>query len=214
VRQTPQTSTRIRTSIGLGTGVGSSTSCSGLPVIGPGAPRIIALIQSSCPASESRTGVDFAAEVVSVPTNADGVLYGDVLRAGWRQASYRCTYSYADTSPVAEGARSLALSLTGANGYLRIHGNGVAVSGKSALKFLLHGGSSGGQDLLLKVCVDGKWQTSVALASFGGKPGVNGWKEYAIPLASLKASRGRITEVKIWVKNAQKPLNLDWMRIE
>jgi len=135
------------------------------------------------------------AEVVSVPSTGDGLLYGDALRAGWRQATYRCTYSYADTSPVAEGTRSLALNLTGADGYLRIYGDGVAVSGKAALKLLLHGSSTGDQDLLLKVCVDGKWQTNVALTS-------------------LKASSGRITEVKIWVMKAQKPLNLDWMRIE
>lgn len=146
-------------------------------------------------------------------TNAE-TIYGDALRSGWKELGYRCSYKLTSTAPVAEGSKAVGLTLSGADGFLRFTGTGISLSGKSALKMLVHGGTAGGQQLYVRVCVNGTWQPSVALNSVGGAPLANAWTEYTIPLSTLKASTGSLTSIKIWAAGAQKPLSLDWLRLQ
>jgi hypothetical protein len=148
-------------------------------------------------------------------TNANvETIYGDALRTGWKDVSYRSSYKLASTAPVAEGSKAVGLTIPGADGFLRFTGAGISLTGKSALKLLLHGGTAGGQQLYVRACVNGTWQPSVALNSVGGSPLANAWTEYTVPLSALKAGTGTLTSIKIWAASAQKPLSLDWIRLQ
>jgi len=148
------------------------------------------------------------------PTGTGEGIYTDTLRAGWKVSSSRCSYNLTSTAPVAEGARAAGVTLSGAGGFLRFTGSDIPLSGKSALKVLVHGGTAGGQQLYVRLCINGTWQPSVALSSYGGTPLANAWSTYSIPLAALKATTGSLSSIKIWASTAQKPLSLDSLQLQ
>jgi len=148
------------------------------------------------------------------PVTAAEAIYADALRPNWKAINYRCNYNLASTAPVAEGSRAAALTISGADGFLRFTGTDIPLAGRSALKLLVHGGTAGGQQLYVRVCVNGTWQPSVALSSYGGAPLANAWSEYSVPLSALKAASGSLSSVKIWAGKAQKPLSIDSLRLQ
>lgn len=149
------------------------------------------------------------------PTGTATVLYADALVSGWTATSSKAQYNLAATSPVNTGSRSVALTITGTDGFLRIAGAGVSVSGKSYLKLAVHGGATGGQQLRIRSIVNGVQQSnSLNLRSYGALPVANGWVEYAIPLADLKAAQGTLTGLKLFAGQAEKLAYLDNIRLE
>ncbi len=162
------------------------------------------------------SGVNFTAQV---PPTAGGaaIIYDDAPALHWISAAYRAAYSLSCGTPVKQGTRSISLTISAANGYVQLSGNsssGLALAGRSALKFWIHGGATGGQPLQVRAVVDGSVQAAVNLASFGGLPQSNGWVEYTIPLSALNAAGRRLTGLRIGAPIPTKPAYLDYLRLE
>lgn len=163
----------------------------------------------------SRTGVNFTA-TASAPSGGDGtVIYDDALRNAWRSRKGRAKVTLSATSPVAQGRKSIALTVKGTDGYVEFAGDGIPVAGKRHLKFSIHGGKKGGQQLRVRSIVNGvKQENSLNLSQYGGLPVKNGWKEYTIPLADLQATNGTLTGVKFFAGKKQKKAYIDYIRVE
>lgn len=151
--------------------------------------------------------------VAGTPEDSDTAIYRDALAAGWSASRYRSAYSLSASSPVAEGSRSVALTVTGSDGYVKLSGRPIAVNGKTALRFALHGGGAGGQRLRVRLAVNGVQKRSLNLQNYG-VPRAGGWTQYSIPLADLQASAGSITAVKVGAGSPQKKAFLDHIRLE
>jgi len=140
-------------------------------------------------------------------------LYDDALLSGWSVKTSRATFNPAVTSPVAQGAQSLSLAITGKNGYVTLSGWGVPLAGKTHLRFWLHGGRTGRQALQLQATVDGVVKNSVKLSTYG-VPQANGWVQYAIPLSQLGAASGHLTGLTFSAASAQSAVYVDWLRVD
>lgn len=83
-----------------------------------------------------------------VAAGADLVVYGDSLNPTWSNWSWSTTANFTAASPVYNGSRSLAVTVTGAWGGLYLAANQtVNASAFDTLQFWVHGGSTGGQRL-------------------------------------------------------------------
>lgn len=147
------------------------------------------------------------------PAESDTTIYRDALAAGWSASGSRSVYALDSSSPVAEGSRSVALTVTGPDGYIRLSGRAIPATGKTALRFALHGGGAGGQRLRIRLTVNGVQKRSLNLRNYG-VPRAGSWTEYSIPLADLRASAGNITAVKIGAGSRQKQAFVDHIRLE
>ena len=109
-------------------------------------------------------------------------VYQDSLAAGWQDWSWGTTRQFANGSPVQSGSHSLAVQYTEAWGglYLRAE-TAVSTSSVNTLRFWLHGGSSGGQQLMVKV-VNGSegWSSGYAVTAVSAS-----WQLVEIPLSAL-----------------------------
>lgn len=162
----------------------------------------------------SRTGVNFTATATN-PSGGSSVIYDDQLRSSWTSKKGRASVTLTATNPVAQGQKSISLQVTGIDGYVELSGTGLPVAGKSAVKFSIHGGTKGGQQLRVRSIVDGVRQdNSLNLSQYGGLPVANGWKEYTIPLADLKATSGSLTGIKFFAGKKQQKAYIDYIRVE
>jgi hypothetical protein len=85
---------------------------------------------------------------------ADIPIYTDALDAEWQQWPWNdVTVDYANTSPVHTGTYSLAVTFTeGWDGFnLGYHGAQLDVSSYDTLRFYIHGGASGGQQVTFQL---------------------------------------------------------------
>jgi parallel beta-helix repeat protein len=161
----------------------------------------------------SRTGINFTAEALPLP-EAEIAIYKDTLRAGWKASVHRAKDSLSATQPVKEGTHAISLTITGKDGYLRLYGTAVSLTGKQSLRLSVHGGATGKQELRLRLMVNGDYQESVLLSSYGGAPQANGWTGYTLPLSALHATSGTLTGIKIYAGTPQKELFLDDIRVD
>ena len=161
----------------------------------------------------SRTGVNFTA--TSNPPTGSSVIYDDQLRSAWTSKRGRASVTLTATNPVAQGQKSISFQVTGIDGYVELSGTGLSVAGKSSVKFSIHGGAKGGQQLRVRSIVDGvKQESSLNLTQYGGSPVANGWKEYTIPLADLAATSGSLTGIKFFAGKKQNKAYIDYIRVE
>jgi hypothetical protein len=85
---------------------------------------------------------------------ADLPVYADALVGGWQDWSYGgITPNYANTNPVHAGSASVAITYKGGWSGLQIgyHGAELDVSAYDTFHFWIHGGSTGGQYIVLQV---------------------------------------------------------------
>jgi hypothetical protein len=158
-------------------------------------------------------GVNFAA-AVTPPAATGSIIYDDALAGGWTASKSKATYSLANQTPVQSGSASIALAITGADGYLQLAGSGLSTTGKTVLRFAVHGGKKGGQYLRVRAGVNGVEQPSVNLWSYGGAPQAGQWVEYAVPLAALKAAGGSLTNLRFTAGAATAAAYIDNIRLE
>lgn len=151
---------------------------------------------------------------VTPPPSASAVIYDDALQGGWTAQAWRAAVSLTATNPVSQGARSIALLIKGRDGNLVLQGNALSASGKTHLKFRLHGGTSGNQALRVRAIVNGVQQQSVNLWSYGGRPKKGEWVECSVPLADLGAAGANLTGLKFSAGQAQKKAFIDYIRLE
>lgn len=110
---------------------------------------------------------------------AEQPIYADTLSAGWADWSWDTTSNGANTQPVHGGTKSYAVQHTAAWAGFYLHADpAVNTTGYSHLRFLLHGGAAGGQQI--KLILNGSdVQTMVVTAQ------ANTWTQVDAPLADL-----------------------------
>ncbi|MBI4929002.1 MAG: glycoside hydrolase family 44 protein [Anaerolineae bacterium] len=114
------------------------------------------------------------------PAQAAGELaiYADGLASGWADWSWNTAVNLSSTATVKSGTHSLSAQITAAWGALYLHANpAINLTGYDRLRFWVHGGSAGGQQLRV-----------VANGSGDGYPltlTANQWTQVTLSLADL-----------------------------
>lgn len=118
-------------------------------------------------------------------------VYTDQLASGWRDFSWG-TVDLGNTDPVHSGAKSIEVSLAGFTG-LYLYYPGYFPNGYNYIKFFVHGGTSGGQqlDVYLKFDDNGNYVEGPRLRI--PTPQANQWVEVLISLSELGVSDLSIT---------------------
>jgi hypothetical protein len=132
--------------------------------------------------------------------NTSKVLYDDARTTGWDNWSWSTTLNYANTSPVHLGTKSIAATYTAAWGGLYLHhGTGVSLAGNAKLEFYVHGGTAGGQNLIVQLGDTGGWRTMVPVNGYiaGGSVAAGTWRKVSIPLTALGATTNALTDLTI-----------------
>jgi len=106
-------------------------------------------------------------------------LYGDALLTGWADWSWDTTRGFSAVSPVKNGAYSLSVTFTAPWAGLYLHADtAVDTSGYDRLRFWIHGGTAGNQQL--RIVANGNDATSVGISAQGGT-----WTQVSVPLSEI-----------------------------
>lgn len=139
-------------------------------------------------------------------------VYADSLTTGWANWSWSATVNFGVSSPVYQGTRALALTVTAPWGglYLRAAAP-VATGSYTHLRFAARASAAGQRYRVELRAADGRVLPVVNLGAYGGEPVVGSWRVYAIPLADLGAVGVPITGIRIkdGTGGAQPALYLD-----
>ncbi|HEU0128208.1 MAG TPA: glycoside hydrolase family 18 protein [Pseudonocardiaceae bacterium] len=136
------------------------------------------------------------------PYDYTKVVYDEALN-GWADWSWSTTRNFASTAQAHAGTKSIAVTYTAAWGGLYLHyGAGVNPYGLSKLEFWIHGGSSGGQQMVVKLGEPGTsthWLPAVSLNTYNacGAVTANTWCKVSIPLSALGVTTALITELEV-----------------
>ena len=107
------------------------------------------------------------------------IIYGDALGSGWQDWSWNTTVNLNDAAPVHGGSQSIAVTYTVAWAGLYLHAEpAVDLSGYDTLRFWIHGGSAGHQQL--RVVANGDGSSTFAITATA-----NTWAQFNVPLAAL-----------------------------
>jgi uncharacterized repeat protein (TIGR01451 family) len=105
------------------------------------------------------------------------VVYDEALASGWGDWSWNTTRNFANPSPVHSGAASLAITYDAAWAGLYLHANALDLSAEDTLRFWIHGGATGGQEISVSLNQNGN--TYIVTASAGS------WQQVEIPLSTF-----------------------------
>jgi len=138
------------------------------------------------------------------------LIYDDALTPGWQDWSWTQDYDLSATAPVHSGSHSIAVTFGAWEG-LRLHKSSVDTQGTTHLRFYIHGGSAGGQSLVLYLDLDvgGSLQTGPAITV--PPPPANAWAEVLLPLSALNPTGATVTGItwKAWSSTSQPTLYID-----
>ncbi|MGK9164973.1 glycoside hydrolase family 5 protein [Inquilinus limosus] len=122
------------------------------------------------------------------------VLYDDQLRNGWTPGSHwNISSNTANTSPVHSGARSIAVTPTGAWGQFYFDKDGFSTADFDTVELWAHGGTAGGQVLAVDAFRAGTFLGSSVLAPLTAGQ----WTRFEVPLADLGAANTTIDVLAI-----------------
>mgnify|MGYP002681903718 FL=1 len=126
---------------------------------------------------------DVGAALSPAPAAAAQDIYTDALAVGWSDWSW-ATVDLQAAAPVHSGSRSIAVTYGAWQG-LYLHYPEFSTAGFSHLRFFIHGGSSGGQQLNVYAtyAADGSQQNGPSIAI--SPPTAAAWSEVRIALADL-----------------------------
>jgi GH18 family chitinase len=147
----------------------------------------------------SAAGISLLGAIHEVMNTAK-VVYDDALTTGWANWSWGTTVSFANSSPTYMGSKSISATYTAAWGGLYAHHNtGVSPAGLTKLEFYVHGGSAGGQQLIVQLADTGGWRTMVPVNSYigGGSVAAGTWRKVSMPLSALGITSLAITDLVI-----------------
>lgn len=114
---------------------------------------------------------------------ADVNVYGDALAAGWEDWSWGTTVNFSSTAKVFSGSKSISVQYTRGWAGLYLHApSALQGSDVTALRFQVHGGTSGGQQVRVQL-YDGAG-TAVG-AGVTISPSANAWQAVNLTIASL-----------------------------
>ncbi|MDX9832536.1 MAG: fibronectin type III domain-containing protein [Anaerolineae bacterium] len=124
-----------------------------------------------------------SAALSPAPAAAAQDIYTDALAVGWSDWSW-ATVDLQAAAPVHSGSRSIAVTYDAWQG-LYLHYPEFSTAGFSHLRFFIHGGSSGGQQLNVYAtyAADGSQQNGPSIAI--SPPTAAAWSEVRIALADL-----------------------------
>jgi hypothetical protein len=147
-----------------------------------------------------------------------GVLFRDVLQAGWSAGASRARFNATVTSPVAEEGRSFSVIISGTNGYVHLGGGALSLSERRALRFFVHGGRNSGQQLYLEAFGRDPDSGADVLAGKFKLPAVqaNTWREVVVPLEGLGFAPGTLaglSGVRFSAPTAQKTIYVDNLQL-
>lgn len=130
---------------------------------------------------------------LAAPLALTKVIYDDALGAGWSDWSW-ATVNLAATQYVHGGSKSISVAYGAWQG-LYLHKAGADTLGATHLRFYLHGGGAGGQqmNLFLNLQVGGVDQNGPAVAV--PPPPAGAWVEVSVPLATLNPGGATVTGI-------------------
>ena len=138
------------------------------------------------------------------------IIYDDALASGWQDWSWAQHYDLAATAPVHSGSHSIAVTFGAWEG-LRLHKSSVDTLGTTHLHFYIHGGTTGGQSLVVYLDLDvgGSPQTGPAVPV--SPPTANAWAEVLLPLSALNPTEATVTGItwQSWSGASQPTLYID-----
>ncbi len=126
---------------------------------------------------------------------ADSPVYTDALDSAWQDWSWDTSVDFANPSPVHSGAVSLAVTYTAGWGGLQLGYPGAQfdISAYDTLRFYIHGGASGGQQITLQV---GSIEQVII-------PTANTWTQVDVSLLPLGTPRS--VGVIVWQSGTASP---------
>ncbi len=137
---------------------------------------IAVLLGMICAAQGMGTSPAFAADDLSI--------YADSLAGSWANWSWGAATNMANPAQVHTGSASIATTINTTQwGGLYLHTDAAfESSGYSGVRFWIHGGTAGGQQIDFKIidASNGNWDTSVALS-----PMANAWTEVTVLLSQV-----------------------------
>lgn len=152
---------------------------------------------------------DVSAALSPVPAAAAQDIYTDALAVGWSDWSW-ATVDLQAAAPVHSGSHSIAVTYGAWQG-LYLHYPEFPTAGSSHLRFFIHGGSSGGQQIRVYATysADGSQQSGPSIAI--SPPAAGAWSEVRIALADLGVAGIPLTGL-VWqgaTSGAQPTLYID-----
>ncbi|MDX2139444.1 MAG: glycoside hydrolase family 44 protein [Chloroflexota bacterium] len=111
-------------------------------------------------------------------------IYNDALASGWQSWSWSTTLDTNATAPVQAGNRSIAATYTAAWAGVYLRSQGALPAGYSTLRFWIHGGATGGQNIRVDAYNEaGAGTTLTTLTAMA-----NTWTQHDLPLATFGPS--------------------------
>jgi pectate lyase len=145
-----------------------------------------ALTSPTPPSAASPSATSPAASATPVPPPpvvGKQAIYDDALAAGWQDWSWGAAVSFDEATTVQQGAKAIAVSYLHPWAGLKLHHErGIATAGFRTLRFWIHGGARGGQQLQVYLMTgDGKEGPAVPLPDLPA----GAWSLVELPLAQL-----------------------------
>ena len=136
---------------------------------------------------------------------ADIPVYADALGSDWVDWSWDTNRNTANTSPVHSGSYSIAVTYTGGWGGLYLHTeSALATTDYTTLSFWLHGGTSGGQSVTVKLATTGgAFSDGVPIQPVQGT-----WNQVNLPISGFTSMGADISGL-VWQEssgNASQPV--------
>jgi hypothetical protein len=113
----------------------------------------------------------------------DLLIFQDALLDGWQNWSWDTQVSFESTDPVFQGTKAISAQINKGWAAVYLHtDNPVSTTRYTAVRFWIHGGSKGGQNIAFKVidAYNKNWESLVALT-----PTAAAWTEVTVPLERL-----------------------------
>ncbi len=163
----------------------SSTAPSSTPLLPTTTVTTESRAETSTPLPPTATVTNSPTPTQSLPVTQPGEqapIYTDTLANGWQNWSWNTSTNFANPDPRSSGAASLAVTYNSgwAGLYLR-NNQGIATTAYDTLRFQIHGGSTGGQQIQLWLR-DAQGHTSPIIRV---TPAANTWTQVDVLLADM-----------------------------
>jgi pectate lyase len=150
------------------------------PIASPALPSITPTPAVSPPATSPAAS---ATPAPPAPIVGEKAIYDDALAAGWQDCSWGAAVVFDEATTVQQGRGAIAVSYLHPWAGLKLHHErGIATAGFRTLRFWVHGGARGGQQLQVYLMTsDGKEGPAVALPVLPA----GAWSLVELPLVQL-----------------------------
>ena len=134
--------------------------------------------------TSSADAVFYVDEMVLTDVPAPLPIYRDSLFPGFGINGWSGSVNTANTSPVQSGTASMAYTLDAGGGQGALNFSGVNTAPYESLRFWIHGGATGGQNLTIQVVRGAVVSMTLPMPPLPA----NTWVSYALPLSAIGAA--------------------------